>query len=344
MNKPSLSYGGITVGHIQGIATDKNREFMYYSCTTFLAKTDMEGNVIGTVKGLAGHLGCIAYNYENGKIYGSLEYKHDAIGNHILKGLSEQSSSNVEVQDGFYIAIFDVDKIDRMDMDAEKDGVMKVVFLKEVFDDFSAPNHKYACSGIDGLTFAPLPGEKGKKYLYVGYGVYGDVNRTDNDYQVLLRYDIDGWERYAKPLSQENMHRLGPSKPDDKYFVYTGNTVYGVQNLEYDEHTGYAFAAVYCGQKAEFPNYPMYVIDFNIPAKLAPLTGLNEQGKTLTLASVGVRDEKTGICGIRFPYGATGMQSLGDGYFYFSKDFRNESGCGTNVALFRFEKDTFIEC
>ena len=40
-----------------------------------------------------------AYNYENGKIYGSLEYKHDAIGNLILKGLSEQSSNNVEVQD-----------------------------------------------------------------------------------------------------------------------------------------------------------------------------------------------------------------------------------------------------
>ena len=38
-----------------------------------------------------------------------------------------------DVQDGFYMTCFDVEKIDRMDMDAETDGVMRAVFLKEVF-------------------------------------------------------------------------------------------------------------------------------------------------------------------------------------------------------------------
>lgn len=76
----------------------------------------MEGNIIGSVKGLAGHLGCIAYNYDDGRVYGSLEYKHDSIGEYILKNLL---GDGTEVEDGWYVAIFDVDKIDRMDMDAE---------------------------------------------------------------------------------------------------------------------------------------------------------------------------------------------------------------------------------
>ena len=47
-------------GHCQGIAVDAKREYMYYSFTTALVKTDMQGNLIGTCTGLLGHLGCIA--------------------------------------------------------------------------------------------------------------------------------------------------------------------------------------------------------------------------------------------------------------------------------------------
>ena len=46
-------------GHIQGIAVDSKREFVYLSFTTQLVKLDMKGNVIGTVTGLLGHLGCL---------------------------------------------------------------------------------------------------------------------------------------------------------------------------------------------------------------------------------------------------------------------------------------------
>jgi hypothetical protein len=68
-----------------------------------------------------------------------------------------------------------------MDMDAEKDGVMTAVFLKEVYNDFKgtginkegeAVAHKYGCSGIDGTTIGPMPGADGdKQYLFVTYGV-----------------------------------------------------------------------------------------------------------------------------------------------------------------------------
>ena len=118
MYKKGMGIDNVKISHVQGIATDANRKFMYYSCTTFLAKTDMEGKIIGTVKGLAGHLGCIAFNYENGKLYGSLEYKSDAIGTGILRGIQKHENKEMQVSDAFYIAVFDVDKIDRTDMDA----------------------------------------------------------------------------------------------------------------------------------------------------------------------------------------------------------------------------------
>ena len=43
--------GEWTGGHIQGIAIDKDRKFIYCSFTTELIKLDLAGNVIGSVKG-----------------------------------------------------------------------------------------------------------------------------------------------------------------------------------------------------------------------------------------------------------------------------------------------------
>ncbi len=339
MYTKSIRIEGMTTGHIQGIAIDAQRKYMYCSFTTCLIKTDMHGKLIGSVKGLAGHLGCIAYNYSDGRVYGSLEYKHDSIGKGILARLENQK----EVTDGFYVAVFDVEKIDRMDMDAEKDGIMKAVYLDEVYKDYSSHGHKYGCSGIDGLTFAPAPGDcNGKKYLYVAYGIYSDVNRKDNDHQVILRYDIDDWKLYEAPLDQQNMHRKGPDMPDSKYFVYTGNTTFGIQNLEYDEHTQCMFAAVYKGRKEEFPNYPMYVIDMKKTAEFCELKGLNQSGEMLGLADCGTKDETTGISGINFGYGETGMISLGDGHFYFSRSFTANECWGSDIGLYRFEEKAFF--
>ena len=94
--------------HVQGIAIDAKREHLYFSFTTCLVKTDLHGNVIGSVTGLAGHLGCIACNYDDGRVYGSLEFKQDSIGRGILASLG----SDIKLSDGFYMAIFDAEKID----------------------------------------------------------------------------------------------------------------------------------------------------------------------------------------------------------------------------------------
>lgn len=330
----NIKFGGMKTGHIQGIATDRDRKYMYYSFTTSLVKTDMQGNIVGSVTGLCGHLGCIAYNYDDGRVYGSLEFKHDSIGQGVLNIVNGGEGRAVDVEDGFYIVRFDVEKIDRIGMNAEKDGIMSAVFLSEVTDDYNAEGHRHGCSGIDGLTFAPVPSENGEKYVYVAYGIYSDLEREDNDCQVILRYDYREFDKYATPLNQQNMHRFGPQKCESKYFVYTGNTTWGVQNLEYDGENGIMLLCVYRGKKEKFPNYPMFVVDMKKPA-------VKKDGREyLTLAEMGERDEKTGIRGIEFPYGSTGVISLGEGKYYFSIPSPTEYSAGewsTEIALYDFD-------
>lgn len=333
----SITVASPSGSHVQGIAVDAKREYIYISITTQLVKADMQGNIIGSVTGLAGHLGCIAYNYADEKVYGSLEFKQDSVGRGILANLG----SNRHLQDGFYMTIFDVDKIDRIGMDAEKDGVMTAVFLKEVYDDYSASGHRYGCSGIDGTTFAPAFGSKdSKNYLYVAYGIYGDTTRQDNDHQVILQYDISDWAQYAQPLNQADMHRCGPAAPGEKHFVFTGNTTYGIQNLEYDPATHTMLAAVYQGKKSQYPNYPMYFIDCGKAPVEGVLPGIGHSGSQACLAPMGKRHEETGLFGCDFPHGSTGIASLGDGLFYVSHPFEKDSTFGTTVKLYRFDPET----
>ena len=95
--------------HCQGIAVDEINGYIYYSFTTKLVKSDLKGNIIGSVDGLVGHLGCIDFCEDDGRVYGSLEFKNDSIG----KGILSRLGSDRELEDGFYCAIFDVDKITR---------------------------------------------------------------------------------------------------------------------------------------------------------------------------------------------------------------------------------------
>ena len=328
-------------GHCQGIAVDLKRGAVYYSFTTALVKTDLSGRLIGSVTGLLGHLGCIAFNEADGRVYGSLEYKNDAIGRGILTMLG----SDAALEDAFYMAIFEGDKIDRPGMDACGDGVMTAVYLKEVVDDFSAEvtvggrsvRHRLGCSGIDGTTFGPIPGSAdGKKYLFVAYGVYADETREDNDHQVLLCYDTADWGRYEQPLRQEAMHRSGPAAPDHKFFAFTGNTTYGVQNLEYDPFTNSFLMAVYRGKKPQYPNRPMYIVDGGKPPVTAKLRGVEVEGETLSLLAKGLPHE-SGVWGWDFPLGSTGLCALGNGYYYVSQDGRSEEGWYTHVKLYRWD-------
>jgi len=329
-------------GHCQGIAIDTKREYMYFSFTTALIKTDLAGKVIGSVTGLLGHLGCIDFNDEDGRVYGSLEYKNDSIGQGILK----HAGVTQALQTAFYIVAFDVEKIGRMNMDACTDGVMTSIYLQEVVQDYTANvqnegctcEHRHGCSGIDGMTFGCIPGTDTRR-LFVAYGVYGDNDRTDNDYQVILCYDTADWKQLEQPLSQQNMHKSGPEKPEHKFFVYTGNTTWGVQNLEYDEKTGHLLMAVYRGRKAQFPNYDLFMIDGAKLPQDAALRGVEPEttGETLSLLDNGTGEKTPGW---RFPHGSTGICSLGDGRFYVSLHGKENGLHYTNAQLFTWDEIT----
>ena len=323
-------------GHIQGIAVDRERNYIYCSFTTELIKLDMKGNLIGSVKGFTGHLGCLAYSERDGRVYASLEYKNDVIGKSILHTLGIAN----EIKNAFYVAMFDVEKINRLNMNAETDGVMTTVFLREPTEDYLAEweengklqKHRFGCSGIDGITFAPIGNEM---RLLVAYGVYSDLERTDNDHQVLISYVPEELKPYETVLTAENIHENGPSSCKERFFVYTGNTNFGVQNMEYDPFTGDIFLAVYPGRKPCFPNFKMYVINGRKNPEERPLGGLNgTKGKVLWLKEAGLCDNA--IYGYRFPYGSTGMASLGNGYFYFSQDHSDKGAYSSEIRLYRY--------
>ncbi|MBP5270062.1 MAG: hypothetical protein ILO42_03785 [Clostridia bacterium] len=312
-------------GHVQGIALDRKNGYMYYSFTTVLVKTDLYGKLIGTVSGLTGHLGCISFNAEDGKVYGSIEYKHDAIGESIMK----RTGRALAAENAFYIGIFDVEKIDRTGLDAERDGIMTAVYLSDVVDDFESRGegglpHRFACSGIDGTGFGPDFGApKDSPYLlFVAYGIYGDTERDDNDNQVILGYDWRRFEEYAQPLTQDAPHHSGPSC-DRKYFLYTGNTNWGIQNLEYDAFLDAYLLPVYRGKKPAFRNPPMFIADRRVPPSEQPLRGVpGKTGLCLTLKQIGTKDEANGVWGCDFDKGQTGVYAFGDGYYYFSHNGR----------------------
>jgi hypothetical protein len=313
---PKEIYGGAwTAGHVQGIAIDQRKGYMYFSFTNLLVKTDLKGNPVGSVTGFTGHLGDLDFNAKDGRVYGSLEYKE---------------------QESFYIAIFDADRITSMNMDAQTTDVVKTVYLKEVVDDYVAdmngdgkfdgniaetPDHRYGCSGIDGVSFGPEFGRKhGKERLTVAYGIYSHVGREDNDHQVLLQYDTSQWKKYEKPLTENDPHTSGPEKVDGKYFVYTGNTTYGVQNLEYDDHTGNWMMAVYKGKKPQFPNYSFFMVKADEQPRKGEIVGQPEpeQGNLLALAPGGLEHEASGVRGWEFT-GEYGLISLGRGRYYASR-------------------------
>ena len=234
--------------------------------------------------------------------------------------------------------IADIFNVDRKDiynackeLQAEYEEEGRGIVIREVNKSFRQVEHRFGCSGIDGVTFAPAPGKQhGKHLLYVAYGVYGDTERTDNDYQVLLAYDVSRWQRYEQPLSPTNLHKSGPAKPKAKYFAHTGNTTYGIQNLAYDPWTGYILAAVYPGKKPQYPNYGLFAIDISHKARKQKLQGMDDDMKGLVLPVAQ---------GWHFPWGSTGICSLGDCHFYISHNGKKDGLQNTTVHLYRWTDD-----
>ena len=313
-------------GHIQGIAVDPVKGFVYYSYTTVLVKARTDGSIVGWVGGLVGHLGCIDFNDENGKVYGSLEFKHDIIGKNIAQNLGV----TLPEEDAFYICIFDVDRIDRPCMDAERDGVVKSVYLPEI----SAWHHKktvsggenpFFVSGIDGLGIGPVFGEgDGESRLMLCSSIFSSPEFPyRSDYNVVTQYDWQSLDRAAVPLRQDKLHHCGLS-PETYYFLDIGLCRWGVQNFEYDKSEGIWWASVYLLAEEPRSKFTLFAVD----GLAKPQEKDSPYGKKahLALKKEGADFDENGIPGYAFPLGQTGIYAFGNGSFYFAEPHKTEEG------------------
>lgn len=290
-------------GHVQGIAVDRRGGYIYYSFTNLLVKYDFAGNLVGTLAGWSGHLGDLDFNSDDGRVYGSLEYK---------------------AADAFLVAVIDGGRIVRPGMTMADGDILRAISLPEAAADYAAEGHRYGASGIDGVAFGPAFGTRGgQTMLTVAYGIFGDTARRDNDHQILLQYDAAGLARLARPLDEKALHRLRPARMAGKYFVRTGNTRFGVQNLAYDPFLGRWFMGVYAGEKPGFPNYLLFAVDAEARPRRGVLVGVDngQTGMLLPLADDGLRDPATGIRGW-WQKADVGFQPMGGGFYYIATNAR----------------------
>ncbi len=321
---PNHVYSGEhDVYHVQGITMDRGKGHIYYTFTNTLVKTDLEGNVLGTVKGYPGHMGDCTFNEQDGKLYATLQL---STGEYDWYG-----------ENKYYVAIVDVEKITQVDTPYDTEGLMKVVNMSDIFG-YSQETlstgftGRYGITGLDGCQIGPKFGTStGMNYLTVAAGVadtcVGGVNaRTDNDYQIIFQYDITTWwDSLAKPLDVDEPPNQ-TVKADGEYFLLTGNGSYGIQDVCYDEYTKQWYFITYGITNADFYAY-MYC--FVVAADAAPVVGEIKgqptamQGNILQTVQKGTKHEvKNGvhagsvIYSYDFYEACTGLVGIGDGYFY----------------------------
>ncbi len=314
-------------GHMQGATTDDEKNFMYMSFNDRLIKVDMHnGEIVASMTGLlGGHLGDITYY--NGKVYGSLE----------LKTVNQ-----------VYVVEIDVSQLTEMNMSYKTPGLMTAMYIYE--HENNIKDDIFGARGIDGITFGRLPGDKsGKMYLIVACGLGTDEICVRNNYQILMAYDPADFKGASISI-YGNLHKIGP-KISKKFYVYTGYTWYGVQNLEYDADTGDYWICCYPGEKEGFPDYTVFVVNGNVAPKKKKLSveynpsNVDVYGEVLKLKEVGLYHEPTGIWGFQsIPCsGTTGFISLGNDYFYIGTIGTTLAGLQKGSAvLYRLDRQTYV--
>lgn len=321
----SVYVGGQKSGHVQGIAYDKERNCMYMSFTTRFLKVDMKGNIVASIEKVPGHLGAMTISPVDGKVYASLECIDDEIGKGVAKRLG--MATYTHEQSTLYIAVIDVAKLSHIGMDSAEGNVLQTFCVKTATEDYLTGVN--GSGGIDGVAFVPCKGngndEKSKWQLCVAYGIYEDLERDDNDCQILLTYDIADFEKYLTTVDYTKLHRNGPDVPAAKYYIYTGNTKYGVQNLAYDEYTGKLFMFVYRGHKPQYANCNFFTVNWT-PEAFA------------TTYEDAVKDAQP-LGGWKFKWGSTGIHPFGDGYWYISEKGKNKADKtnSCNARLYKWD-------
>ncbi len=317
----SLASGSWDAKHCQGIAVDKMKGYIYYSYTTAFVKCDFSGNVVGTIKKIRGHLGDICFNEADGKVYGSY---------------------NPPGKKAMYTAIINVDELDEINLDAVKSGLISTVHLSEVYEYYTGQvtvdgktyQRRYGVSGSDGICFGPSMQTGKGNYLTVACGITPQPARTDNDHQIILQYDVSSWSSLARPLSYKEYHHSGPARADGEYFLFTGNTNFGIQTMTYFDELNVWLLNVYPATKSGYKKYTLYVVDGDVKPYMGVVAGQpeEEQKLMLTLYNDGDVDKKNGTRGWFSEFGNLGIEYMGGGLFYIIHPFMTWYGTETAVA------------
>lgn len=164
-----------TAEHVQGAETDRYGDYFYYSFADRLIKQSADGEVVGTVTGITGHMGDAAYNRADDKLY--VSYTRKDGGDKLC-----------------YMLIFDCEKIDKLNMKFEDVctcvyvGAPILELAKEngydaegnaLSDEWLSLSGKYGVNNsIDSCTFGPKFGvNDGKTYLTMGLGAPGQSEK-----------------------------------------------------------------------------------------------------------------------------------------------------------------------
>ena len=205
--------------HLQGFSSDKERNYMHWSFTDSLVKTNINGTMIAQVHISGGHLGDV--DYYDGKIYAS--YLGNALPGHAWDDWTS-----------FYIYVFDASDLRLIDK-------IRLVECERYNDIAGQKNDTRGFLAIDGVAFGKDP-ETGERKMHVACAVMTD-ERFPN--QIVLQYNLDGI--YEK-----------------EFYINTGNTVFGIQNLDYDDETGHFWFTTYNAEKPFQAKNTLYKIDSDL--------------------------------------------------------------------------------
>ncbi len=339
--------------HVQGVAADGNGH-VYFSFTDSLIKTDMDGNVVGSVTGISGtlHLGDISYY--DGKIYGSL---------------MTQTSDKENVDAGPYIAIFDATQITTTGIDAMNGSVMQTVSLQKLLASFIDKGTEYdpttddeyagkytggkygIYQGLDSVTVGPKFGEVDGEYYLTAVlpapDVQDNVLREDNRHLVMMQFDLDTLATYAQATDMVT-HTVGPDSYDSLYYYHTG--VYGqVQVVTYDDYTQSYMIGTYSEKSHSIDtHYTFYMLDASKAAVEGELQGVDydgdgnlDKGMLVDDKGYGTYDNVADMYGMTVGC-STGITAMGDGYYYLctstNKPTEHNGLYNGKVTLFRWDE------
>lgn len=207
--------------HMQGFS--KSEDYMYWSFTNSLVKTNMQGTMMCQVRITGGHLGDI--DYHDGKIYAS--YLGMPLPGHEWGDWS-----------GFKIYVFDAEDLKVLD-------ILNMDICDELKKVARTESDIYGFRGIDGVAIAPDT-ETGEDKMFVACATWPNEKYKN---EIIFKCDMS-------------------ARLEKMYLVPTGNTMLGIQTLDYDADNKEFWFTTYGPGEPYQPKETLYCVPLENPEKV----------------------------------------------------------------------------